>query len=109
MKKIGIMLLMIFLNSCGFPQIKPPLERCVVSFEYQKCRCHLYEISKNNIGRISDSIDHPIEYCENLIGFRPDEWSRLAVWFHQVFAWLHQQSDSKWVKKKLKKINNNQF
>lgn len=93
MKLILIAALMISLEGCNFPELKEPLERCVLKLEYSRCRCHQYEISKDNIGRVGDSIDHPIEYCSRLVGFRPDEWGTLRLWFEGIFLWLKDKEE----------------
>lgn len=50
-----------------------------------KCRCHDYRISRKTVGRVSDSIDHPVEYCKRLVGFRPLEWTDVFVsWFDDL-------------------------
>ena len=67
----GIILLMIF-SGCGcvkFAQV----ERCTVSFEFEKCRCHLYD---PNIGeRVSPAFDFPLKKCNDLTGFSPETWA----------------------------------
>lgn len=85
---------MITISSCNFPTIDP-IERCVLSIDYQKCRCHLYEISIDNVGRVSDSVDYPLEYCENLIGFRPDNWEYVYLWIKEVWIWVKDNKRSK--------------
>lgn len=87
-----IPLSIIFLSGCnGFPTILPQ-ERCVIVLESDQgsyCRCHLYEWSKDHIGRISDSVDHEIKYCDKLIGFRPDTYGRVYTWWEEIRLWVN--------------------
>jgi hypothetical protein len=75
MKPIIIALLMIFSISCrtiGQPIIAPQ-ERCALSFQFNKCRCHLYDLQKAE--RVTEPADYPIEYCEDLVGFSAKAWA----------------------------------
>ena len=60
-------------------------ERCVVSIRFNKCRCHTYRVSPEVVGRVSDSVDKPISYCDNLIGFSPETWIEYVLWFEEAF------------------------
>ena len=51
------------------------VERCIESQQFQTCRCHPYKISKAQIGRIGDSVDKPIEYCDKRVCFSAEQWS----------------------------------
>jgi len=88
MKKIMIMLSMICLNT-GCDKVTLPTienqERCVLSLEYNKCRCHEYAVTRQVIGRVSPSEDKPIEYCENLVGFKASSWVKYVLWFEEIF------------------------
>lgn len=46
----------------------------------------MYEVSKTNVGRVTESVDYPLEYCENLVGFSPSSWVEYVVWFEEVYA-----------------------
>lgn len=80
--KTGIIaLLMISSVACrtiGQPVIKPQ-ERCALSFQFNKCRCHLYDLAK--AVRVSEPADFPLEYCEDLVGFSAKSWaSDITPW-----------------------------
>lgn len=93
--KLILMLLLIISSSCQtFPKVKV-LERCVISVDSNKCRCHSYQISEKNIGRVSESIDRSIEYCDKLIGFRAESWTELRVWFEEIYLWLDDMENLK--------------
>lgn len=100
--KASLILLLITLNSCGIPKIRP-IERCVISFDNNKCRCHEYTISDKTIGRTSDSYDKPIEYCDKGVVFIPKEWGALRSWFFEIQEFLKDRKGNKKVRKKLKK------
>ena len=104
MNLIGMMLLMILCNSCSFPSVEV-LERCTISIEYNKCRCIDYEITQSRVGPIGEGRDMPLEYCDNLVGFPLEDYSKLIVWINEVYIWIGQQSGNKWVKRKLKKTS----
>lgn len=87
MRMIGILLLITFLSGCTSINLaeKSDEERCVLSVEFQKCRCHQYRVSASQVGRVSESVDRPIEYCEDLVGFQPKAWVRYVIWIEDVF------------------------
>ena len=102
MNLIGMMLL-ITLSSCAFPTIRK-IERCVVSTDFDKVRCHQYEISKENIGRVSESYDLDIDHINNGIAFTQSEWKALRVWFEEIYLWLNDRNkEAKHLDPKLKK------
>lgn len=87
MKMSLILPLMICLNGCSkinLPTIEDQ-ERCVASIKFNKCRCHTYKVSKEKIGRVSDSVDKPLNYCDNLVGFSPKSWVNYVLWFEEIF------------------------
>lgn len=95
MKAILIPILIISISSCqNMPQLSAPIERCGIFLEQLgeeiysgKCRCHQYQIDQENIGRVSESIDYPLNYCKNSIVFRGDSWIELRTWFEELFFW----------------------
>ncbi len=89
LKIMSVALLMI---SCDAPGIKS-VERCVVSIEHEACFCHQYEITKKRVGRITDTIDYPIEYCDKLVGFKPVEWGTVRMWIGDIFAFIARRKN----------------
>lgn len=77
-----LILVLIISTSCRMPSTE--VERCVLSIEYYKCRCHKYEVTQEHIGRVGDSYDKPYEYCDKLVGFRPSDWAVLRGWMNEV-------------------------
>jgi len=84
------------------------IERCVIFLKeveediYSgKCRCHEYEITLDNIGRVSESFDRPLNYCDRYVAFKPSEsWTELRAWFEELIFWENQrQKDIKDFKK----------
>lgn len=80
----------------GFPKIDP-VERCVISFDFQKCRCHMYKFD-NPPGerRVSDSYDEPIAYCHNAVAFRTNPggaWSTIVSWMDEIYFYLRDKKD----------------
>lgn len=103
--KANLMTLLILcssLGSCGFPRIDP-IERCILKVEYNKCRCHTYEISDTNVGRIGPSVDHPIEYCDRGVVFRPNEWTSMRTWFEEIKLYLSDKKNNKKFRKRVKR------
>lgn len=100
LKMSSILLLTIFLSSCNsFPWPKPKdKERCGIFLEKVqenlwkgKCRCHQYRISREEIGRVSESVDHDLSYCSRLVGFNPSTWAELVSWFQEIQIWDEQR------------------
>jgi hypothetical protein len=69
------------LSSCRSSQIKwackqvekyEVVERCSYSSEFDKCRCHQYNLSTGE--RISEAVDYESEYCDDVIGFKFKDW-----------------------------------
>ena len=97
--RLIICLSLVFLFGCdGFPTIKPQ-ERCglvldqVVSeggedYYSGHCRCHLYSWSRDGIGRISESENKPLNYCDKMLGFKPKESAIIYEWQESVRLWL---------------------
>jgi len=87
--KLTLILLLITCLNLGCATVTLPEladhERCVVSIEHDKCRCHLYRVSAKEVGRVSDSYDKPLPYCDKLIGFSPDTWVEYVLWFEEAF------------------------
>lgn len=102
MRVISIVLLMISLESCrNIPTLREPLERCGLFIEridensfYGKCRCHLYEITPDNIGRITESIDYSLDYCDRHVTFKASgAWTQLRVWFERLMIQYNQRKE----------------
>ncbi len=92
MKSLLILLLMTFSACQSFPTIEPQ-ERCVLVLEYDKCRCHTYDIMDDR--RISDSYDETADYCERMVGFRPDAWQEIKIWLGEIKIWRESRNRSK--------------
>lgn len=71
--KLSVMTLSILLVSCGSTVV----ERCNVRIIDNKCRCHQYQVERKDPRRISESIDYPLEYCDNHVSLSPDDWGEL--------------------------------
>jgi len=84
MRIILILLLMTFSGCQSFPTIEPQ-ERCVISLEFDKCRCHEYDLMEDR--RVSESYDETVEYCERMVGFRPDSWEDIKIWLGEIKLW----------------------
>lgn len=74
MKMILILLLTGFLSSCKTQSFRIEEERCVVSTEFNKCRCHQYVITEGFSGRVSESVDKELEYCDRHVSFSASAW-----------------------------------
>lgn len=99
MKLWTIFLSLILLTSCDdFPGILPQ-ERCFVVLDQEQiiqdipfysghCRCHMYQWGEHHIGRITDSVNKPLNYCDKLGGFGPDSTGAIYSWQEAVRLWL---------------------
>lgn len=60
-----------------------------------KCRCIAYEWKKNHIGPKPGAVgvDHPLNYCDRMSGFRPDEWGGYVKDLDNFRLWLLQQEN----------------
>lgn len=88
MHLIKLILVSILISSCGSPSTT--VERCVVSVRFNECRCHQYLISSDKIGRVSESIAHDISYCENLIGFKEENYVQLKVLILKLYKKINR-------------------
>jgi hypothetical protein len=80
MKTIGTLLLMILtLSGCNSIERKAickeikkneiiPLEKCMISFKFQKCRCRIFNM--NTWETIGEAYDQPLEYCDGISGYK---------------------------------------
>lgn len=111
MKQLIRCLSLFLLVSCktNFPTIQPQ-ERCFVVLETQldqglpelldespkmysgHCRCHMYEWTASHIGRITDSVNHDLSYCDKMGGFNPDSTGAIYNWQESIRLWLNRQS-----------------
>ena len=80
----------------NFPTINSDeiVTRCVVSFRFNKCRCHDYQISRDGVGRVSSSVDRPVAYCEGAVAFPEDSWADIQSWYVEVFQWLEDRENN---------------
>jgi len=93
-----ILLLMIFLSGCGkffndVPQLGKPVERCIPNIKKVEdglykgyCRCHLYEVTVNHVGRVGDSENKPLEYCHGAAAF--PRWAKIKGWFDELMQYI---------------------
>ena len=88
-----LIILILTTFSCVNPQIKPQ-ERCSVSFKFNKCRCHEYDLMSAK--RISEAYDRPLEYCEDLTGFHVDAWGLdITPWAKESIRYYKDTCKSK--------------
>jgi hypothetical protein len=91
--RVILILLLTTFSACqNFPSVEPQ-ERCVLSLEFNKCRCHLYDLMNDR--RISDSYDEDATYCERLVGFRPEAWQNIKIWLGEIKIWRESRNRSK--------------
>ena len=103
---ISILVLTICLNGCKGSDITLPKiqdhERCipliieVESGLYRgKCRCHEYEVSIENIGRVSEAVDYDLTYCSKRGTFSPSTWSNEYLYFFDELFFMKKRSRTK--------------
>lgn len=84
----------ILISGCEFPR-PTPVERCVISITFNKCRCHDYQFYGPDAGRVSNSIDHELSYCDNSVVFRTDAWAEIRAWGDELYQFeLDQNKNS---------------
>lgn len=92
MTKILIMTLLT-LSSCRQWYPRPtiePLERCFISFQFNKCRCVEFDVY--NWQPIGEGYDQPLEYCDDFGGFFFKDWAQeLTPWAKENIR-LYEQS-----------------
>lgn len=80
MMKMLIMMSLTILSSCKTiycnttPKIRP-VERCTISFKFNKCRCMQYDLMI--MERIGEAYDVPVAYCDDLTGFKFDDFATI--------------------------------
>jgi hypothetical protein len=98
MKLLTICLSVLILASCksGFPTIEPQ-ERCFMVLETELdqtytgyCRCHMYQWSSSYIGRVSESVNHELSYCDKMGGFSPESVGNIYIWQEDIRLWLNR-------------------
>lgn len=47
------------------------IEMCDVSFQFERCRCRLFDL--NAWEALSEADNRPIEYCEGIAGFKLED------------------------------------
>ena len=100
-----LLIISLSLTACQAPEVRP-FRRCVIVLPQEnitgKCRCHMYEVTPDNVGRISDSIDLPLEYCDRgvVIPLGDDTeddkpwWARVFADLSQLMEWIRDQRDN---------------
>lgn len=102
MNKIFLLLL---LASCrGIPpKSNLTIERCFIVIEQEivsengklsymgHCRCHNWSISKDSIGRSSDSENRPLLYCDKKGGMNGDDWGKTTIFLEDWRLYLRKQ------------------
>lgn len=82
LKIITALLMMFLINSCNSVQTRAvcrelrkneilPVEMCDMSFKFKRCRCRNFDV--NAWKELSEPIDHPLEHCDGIAGFRLEE------------------------------------
>jgi len=97
MKKL-MMLSVIFLSGCGLPEYKTA-DNCsiVIKKVYDsqrikaRCICRDYEFTLNHTGPTSKARRVPIEKCNKLVGFPPDQWGDLTIWAKDLYQWARNR------------------
>ena len=92
--------LIICLSGCqSFPKFNNdrPIERCFTLINSAgegvyagKCRCHQYIIKNGHIGRVSDSYDKPLDYCNKFAAYSPGDWVEFVDWFDSIFNYVNK-------------------
>ena len=83
-----ILLSITCLSACAsFPLPEFTVERCVtILTPIEKCRCHQYQVSSGNIGRVSESTDRDVRYCDRKVGFSPENWIKFIELMEEAYG-----------------------
>jgi len=79
--KVLTTVLLLVLVSCTNLQV----ERCQIDTVHFNCYCHDYVIKRGEVGRVSETVTKPLEYCDKFISFSPEDW---AVIYAQLSRYL---------------------
>lgn len=82
MKKIALTIILTIFHSCNVPTITN--RQCSPDFEDQVCRCREYRHSMDYIGSVSESENLPLESCDLIIGYPPEDYGDVAQWKEEV-------------------------
>lgn len=80
-KILTILLLTTFLASCRSIERRmicselrkheiAPIEMCDINIKFDRCRCRSFDF--NSWEALSEPVNHPLEYCDKLTGFKLD-------------------------------------
>lgn len=95
---IFLSIFMLLNTGCNDVPDAQPVERCVLSLKFNKCRCHIWDADNPPGERVvGPGIDMPIEHCDNMVGFRtnPDgPWSMLITWMDELWYWFEDRNSN---------------
>ncbi|MEA2035949.1 MAG: hypothetical protein U9O94_00465 [Nanoarchaeota archaeon] len=66
-----LLIVVLVLASCTNIQV----ERCMVDTDHFNCYCHEYVIKRGEVGRVSETVIKPLDYCDKFISFSPEDWA----------------------------------
>lgn len=101
----AIVFLSIFVVGCdSFPVIAPQ-ERCFTLLDTENveiindephykgvCRCSMYQWSESYIGKITEPISKPLNYCDKFAGFSPESTGTIYTWQEKIRLWLNRKN-----------------
>lgn len=108
MQKLLVMLILVltgFLSSCrGIPpKSNLTIERCFLVLQDEMsmedggwsytgyCRCHNWSITKDSIGRSSESVNKPLLYCDKKGGMSAEDWGKTSLFLEDWRLYLRKQ------------------
>jgi hypothetical protein len=72
-----------FLSGCQTP--KPiTVTQCSAWLQDDACFCRDYKYSAEYIGPVGNEEEHPIEACDKLVGFSPDDYLEVTTYHEAV-------------------------
>lgn len=78
-------------SACKAPSIKPQL-RAVWSFSFNQCYCQMYDL--NNIKPLEELYACDFSYCDDLVGFSFESWSKdITPWAKELSKWGEDSCD----------------
>lgn len=78
------------------PVFKYSEDNKFISVEESYCVCRLYHFGLDYVGPVknTDSWVEPIQSCDRLVGWQPNEYSKKASYWEAVRAYIKQRQDN---------------
>lgn len=69
------------------------MERCLIDTALNLCFCHQYQITKDYIGRTSDTISYPIDHCNEFVSMPVNDFIKIRNAFDEYYKALNKSKN----------------